>query len=130
MSWTSLLSNPLAIERVYDGNPPELVSVPLHAIDLNREGPTLSLRFDMPTFPESPPKKWTAQGFNAVQVTLTLGGVRNVSFSGFTTSPVVEMTLTARNGVELTVRSPAVELQAAALSAHISYVTAYRTAAS
>ncbi|MDV5146879.1 Imm50 family immunity protein [Streptomyces sp. SBC-4] len=130
MSWASLLSNPWAIKRVYDGNPPELVSVPLHAVDLNREGPTLSLRFDMPIFPENPPKKWTAQGFDAVQVTLTLGGVRNVSFSGFTTSPVVEITLTARNGVELTVRSPAVEIHAAALTVHIAHVSAYRTATS
>ncbi|MGW6395867.1 Imm50 family immunity protein [Streptomyces sp. NPDC055103] len=130
MGWTSLLSNPLAIERIYDGNPPELVSVPLHAVDLNREGPTLSLRFDMPTFPENPPKKWAAQGFNTVQVTLTLGGVRNVSLSGFTADPVVDVAMSAGNGVELMVRSPSVELNAAALSAHIAHVSAYRTATS
>ncbi|WP_153545116.1 Imm50 family immunity protein [Streptomyces sp. RB17] len=38
------------------------------------DGPTLKLRLDLTRYPDQPPHKWVAQGFNTVQIELCLSG--------------------------------------------------------
>ncbi|TXS22466.1 hypothetical protein EAO71_23370 [Streptomyces sp. ms191] len=128
MSWTSFLTNPVGIETIYGGHPPELAAVPLHAVDFSREGPLLTLRFDMPSYPETPPKKWSVQGFDTAQVTMALAGVRTVSLTGFTSDPVVDIVLSGGDGVAVEICSDSVQLQASAAVVYIAQISGYRTA--
>ncbi|MDT9691001.1 Imm50 family immunity protein [Streptomyces sp. P9(2023)] len=127
MTWTSLLTNPLGIENIYGGYVPELTAVHLHEINFSREGPMMALRFDMPSYPETPPKKWAVQGFNTVQVTLTFAGVQDVSLTGFTFDPVVDIAMSRGDGVRLEIHSASIRLRASADAAHMAEISAYRT---
>ncbi|MFD8012315.1 Imm50 family immunity protein [Streptomyces sp. NPDC058955] len=129
MKWTSLLADPKGIEGVYGGDVPDLRGVSLHDIELSREGPALNLRFDMPSFPRRPPTKWTTQGFNTVQVTLSLTGLGTISFNGFTSNPLADISLHPQDGITLEISSTAVQLRATADMAYIRRLSAYALAA-
>ncbi|MGW1009640.1 Imm50 family immunity protein [Streptomyces termitum] len=127
MIWTSLLANPSGIEKIYGGRVPDLRGVNLHSIEFNREGPSLLLRFDMPSCPVNPPTKWKEQGLNAVQVTMGLSGAEAPVLKGFTTDPVVDITLSSQGGIILDVESDSLWLHATAATAYVSRISAYRT---
>ncbi|MGJ7414467.1 Imm50 family immunity protein [Streptomyces cinereoruber] len=127
MSWTSLLVDPSGIERIYDGRVPDLRRLNLHSVEFNREGPSLLLKFDMPSYPENPPAKWKKQGFNVVQVTIGLSGVKNSKLNGFTTSPVVDITLRSQGEITLDVDSNSLQIHATAATVYVSSISAYRT---
>ncbi|GAA3067018.1 hypothetical protein GCM10017562_36820 [Streptomyces roseofulvus] len=125
MTWISLLADSAGLESIYGGHVPDLEDVSLHEVEILREGPALNLRFDMPSFPKQPPKKWSVQGFNTVQVTLGLSGLRSVSLSGFTSNPVVSISLRAQDGITLGIESVPVQLLATAEMAYIFRISAY-----
>ncbi|MET9351289.1 Imm50 family immunity protein [Streptomyces termitum] len=127
MRWTSLLADSSGIERIYSGRAPDLTGLNLHSIEFNREGPSLLLRFDMPSYPENPPEKWKKQGFNTIQVTIGLSGVKNPVLNGFTTSPVVDITLKSQGEITLDVESDSLKLHATAATVYVSKISAYRT---
>lgn len=125
MSWTSLLHNPEGISSVYQGNPPDLTGVRLHEAVLQVDGPTLKLRLDLPRYPDDPPRKWVAQGFNTVQVEISFSGLEEVTLTGFGTTVTADVLLSADKGVTLEVTSPATRIRAVATTAFISKLTAY-----
>ncbi len=79
-NWLNQITNPKIITTIFGNNIPELMGVELHDIVFNRDGPTVVLRIDFANFPEKPPAKWLAQGFNCVQMQLALIAVKNTSF--------------------------------------------------
>ncbi|MEV5971803.1 Imm50 family immunity protein [Streptomyces sp. NPDC051921] len=128
MTWVSLLADSGGLDRIYGGRPPALTSVRLHAVEVGREGPSLNLRFDLDVYPEQPPAKWAAQGYNTVQVTLSLGGLRDVTMNGFGTDPVVDISVEGTDGVTLDIHSDEVQLHAVADAAYVSRISAYASA--
>ncbi|MEV6114375.1 Imm50 family immunity protein [Streptomyces sp. NPDC052109] len=125
MSWASLLHNPVGITSIYQGNPPDLIDVHLHEVVLHEDGPTLKLRLDLPRYPDQPPRKWAAQGFNTLQVEISFSGVREVTLEGFGTAISAEISLTGEEGISLNVMSAATRIWATADTAFISKLTAY-----
>ncbi|MFF2567518.1 Imm50 family immunity protein [Streptomyces sp. NPDC058084] len=126
MSWTSLLANPSGIERIYEGRVPDLTGVHFHSVELNREGPSLLLRFDMPSYPENPPHKWQKQGFNVVQMTLGLSGVEEPTLHGFAIDPVADISLRSQERITLDVHSASLRLHATAATVYVANISAYR----
>lgn len=85
MSWTDFLIDKSKIISIYGNKIPSLQEVDLHEVILNRDGPRIVLRFDLPEFPDSPPKKWLALGFNRVQVQLMVLNIHELAIENFST---------------------------------------------
>ncbi|SCF18481.1 Immunity protein 50 [Micromonospora viridifaciens] len=102
--WVDLLSESHGIRAIYGEDLPALTSVDLHEFALHRDGPRATLRFDLPQFPKSPPKKWADQGFNVVQVQLTLVDVLHLAIVGWTTRAVLDINV-ERMGEVLSLRA-------------------------
>ncbi|MCZ4515936.1 Imm50 family immunity protein [Streptomyces sp. ActVer] len=125
MSWTALLENPEGIDSVFQGSPPPLEGVHIHEVGLNREGPTLRVRFDLSDYPAQAPRKWQLQGFNTVQVELLFGGLRSVEISGFSVEPVGDITLTRDETVHVVISSNETSIRAVADTVSITKTAAY-----
>ncbi|WP_405991253.1 Imm50 family immunity protein [Streptomyces sp. NBC_00986] len=125
MTWTSLVQNPEGITSVYQGSPPELLDVHVHEVCLHRDGPALRVRLDLPSYPENPPRKWAAQGFNTVQIEVTFSGLREVKLNGFSTNMTATISIEEDTGVQIHLSAPGSDVRAVANTAIISKVTAY-----
>ncbi|MYV61788.1 hypothetical protein GTW37_22565 [Streptomyces sp. SID4931] len=125
MQWIALLNNPEGINATYLQDPPDLRGVQIHEVSLQTEGPTLKLRFDLPTYPDHPPRKWLAQKYNTVQVELSSGGLKSISLSGFGTDISADVSLTGEDGVSVKATSPGFHLQANAMTVFVSKLSAY-----
>ncbi|MFH8785176.1 Imm50 family immunity protein [Streptomyces roseoverticillatus] len=123
--WAELLTNPAGITSIYGGSLPPLQGVHIHEVSLNREGPTLKVRFDLSEYPERAPRKWVSQGFNTVQIELCLSGVRDVALTGFGTDPIADIILTRTNSIEMELVSAQARIKATADSVFISNISAY-----
>jgi Immunity protein 50 len=89
--WTQLLVDPRAVRAIFGETCPSLDGVELHEVVLDRDGPTVSLRFDLRDFPTDPPTKWREAGFNRVQVSLQAIGVRELDIRGLLTEPTLDL---------------------------------------
>lgn len=89
--WYQLCENAQAIEQLYI-TPPALDQVEMFEVCVQRDGPHLQLRVELPTFPDKPPARWPA-GANAVQVTLDLWGMTDVELAGWGTTNAGTLTL-------------------------------------
>ncbi|MFJ3641937.1 Imm50 family immunity protein [Streptomyces sp. NPDC090108] len=125
MSWISLLHNPEGISAVYQGDPPALSDVRVREVTLHEDGPVLRMRVDLPRYPSMPPRKWTAQGFNTVQIEISFSGLRTVTLEGFGSEVTASISLSGDDGVHVDVRSPEMRIEAVSDTAHISQLTAY-----
>ncbi|WP_437207222.1 Imm50 family immunity protein [Planctomicrobium sp. SH664] len=72
----------MSIRNLYT-NTPESTSVRLHEVTFFQDGPRISFRLDIHTFPDNPPKKWLAENFNRAQITISLIDIRNASIQGW-----------------------------------------------
>ncbi|MEW2283846.1 Imm50 family immunity protein [Streptomyces sp. NPDC047841] len=126
MSWTSFLHSSQGIDAIYQGrSAPDLIGVQVREVVLHQNGPTLKLRLDLPRYPEQPPKKWNAQGFNTVQIEISFSGLRSLTLEGFGTDVIADVSLHEEGGVILDVSSSTMQLSAIAEVAFISKLTAY-----
>jgi hypothetical protein len=103
-SWTDSLLDAATVEAIFGEKPPTLEHVDLHEIILHRDGPRVLLRFDLQDFPARPPKKWSAAGFNRVQMRLLVSGVKELAITGWQANVRVDLSI-KRDG-------PLVRLQA------------------
>lgn len=81
-AWADLLVNRPALETFYAPVPP-LESITVRSVHLNRRGPTLTLRFDLPEFPHTPLPEWVAAGCDAFQGQLRFLAVADVVLRGW-----------------------------------------------
>jgi hypothetical protein len=125
MNWIDAVSNPEGLREVFQGDPPLLAGVAVHTVSVDREGPTLRLRFDLPEYPANPPAKWQRSRFNTVQVELLFGAVRELSVNGVSTNVVADIEIQNGGGVILEMNSPTMRVSARAASVTISRMSAY-----
>ena len=92
MAWHDFAQNPEAVTSLYDV-PPSLQGLQLQEITLHVDGPRLELRGDLTRFPDRPPARWVASGYNAVQLQLDLFGLQSVQLSGWSTENRVDITM-------------------------------------
>lgn len=82
-SWIDLLVDKRKISSIFTDNEPLLCSVDLHDIMFHRDGPKITLRFNIVSYPSEPPKKWLIQKCNTVQLQLVALDVKEVKLSGW-----------------------------------------------
>jgi len=97
-NWTDILLNPEKIKHLFRDESTSLDAINLYEVVLHTDGACVTLRFDLASFPQHPPPKWTAQGYNRVQVQLSLIGVASLSIQGW--QPTCQMDLSLVAGEE------------------------------
>ncbi|WP_374250829.1 Imm50 family immunity protein [Micromonospora sp. R77] len=126
-SWVDLLLEPRGIRAIYGEDPPTLTAVDLHDLVLHRDGPRATLRLDLAQFPRKPPKKWADQGFNVVQVQLTLVDVQHLSIAGWSTHATLDLEINRTDEVlSLRTKNGPVILSIDARWLVLSHLQAYR----
>lgn len=133
MSWNDLVSNPQGLRVIFQGDPPPLVGVSLHEVSVDRDGPSLRLRFDLPGYPSDPPAKWHRLGFNTVQVELLFGRVTELFLTGISTEVIADISIRRNSevsvdGASLELVSPPMQISAVAASLTVSRMSAYLNA--
>lgn len=123
-TWLDAVDDARAVRAIYGDDVPSLTAVPVHEIRLHRDGPRVTLRFDLSSYPATPPRKWA--GLNTVQVQLTLVDVLELSVEGWSNDPVADLSLT-RDGDVLTMTSTgATRCRARARAAVVDKISAYQ----
>jgi hypothetical protein len=88
------------LRAIYGQRLPVLPEVELHQISLAADGSTISLTFDLPYFPEPPPRKWATRGRDTVTVGLDLLGVESFSLRGWPAEDsTVAIDVTTESGI-------------------------------
>lgn len=128
MTWLDVLDDERGVRAIYGDEPPSLQRVTLHEVCLHRDGPRVTLRLDLPEYPSSPPKKWSTQGFNVVQIKLMFVAVVAFSIDGWSNESLVDMTLEKRDdNVRAATSAGLADLSVEAESALVSSISAYRS---
>lgn len=81
-SWADLVQPAAHLNALYTSVPP-LVSVTVRSIRLDRFGPSLTLRIDLPVFPQRPPQEWSAAGLDRLQCQLRFIAVEHLDLTGW-----------------------------------------------
>ncbi|MDH1262928.1 Imm50 family immunity protein [Pseudomonas sp. GD03944] len=97
--WTEILVDATALRAVYGQDTPSLEGINLHSIEIERDGPSVLLRFDLRDFPKKPPKKWTISAFNRVQLSLLAVGVSELQINGLRSDCMINLEITKENGI-------------------------------
>lgn len=125
--WFELLVNSQSIKSIYGDETPSLKNVDVHSLLLHRDGPKLSMKFNLNEYPSSPPKKWNAQEFNTVQIVLSFLDLKSVEMSGWVdTIYSVDINISFENGrVILKVVDGDFKLAAESIFLDLESITAY-----
>lgn len=84
MSWSRYIENPGALAS-FGAAVEAFGAIELHELIVNREGPVLRLRFDVPFVPVKFPARWPIEA-NTTQITLAAWGIGGLSVAGWGTS--------------------------------------------
>jgi hypothetical protein len=126
--WHELADNPKAMSQLYK-TVPSLEGLELHELLLHRDGPRLTLKADLPCFPDAPPDRWVREGYTKVSIQLDLWGVQSVNISGWSTNVVVDIRIEKTNGGEISVaaksRESRVRFSAVCQFFRIARITGY-----
>jgi hypothetical protein len=125
--WLDLLLDSRGIRKIYGDQYPTLSPIVVHEVNLHRDGPQLTLRFDLPTYPSEPPPKWVASGFNVAQIALSFVDVTSVLVNGMARTGKAILTVT-KDGKEIKgeLMSGAMVLKVRSRFLSVGRVTAYR----
>jgi hypothetical protein len=83
MGWPEAILNPKHLAALYD-EVRGLDRLSLHEISVDREGPCLRIRGDLPRFPDRPSTRWPREA-NRAQVVLVFIGVTELVLAGAAT---------------------------------------------
>lgn len=126
-TWLDNLVDARAVRAIFGATVPSLTGVVLHEVCLHRDGPRAVLRFDLPEFPEKPPRKWLEQGLDQVQIQLMLVGVRDFSMQGWSNSPVIDLSIVRNDGITASGVGDAVHIGMSADAVLVASISAYAT---
>ncbi|MER7836820.1 Imm50 family immunity protein [Streptomyces sp. NPDC096040] len=80
MTVEGFLVNPEVLQSLYGGIP-IMGDVRIRSVNLNWRGPTVTLRVDLPSFPDSAPQEWIDAGVDTVQCQFQFLAVENMSLT-------------------------------------------------
>lgn len=126
-SWIDLLIDKKSISSIFTTNEPSLAGIDLHDIVFHRDGPKITLRFNIVDYPPAPPKKWVIQKYNTVQLQLTAIDIDEVKLSGWKKSNyVLDLNISRENGfVIISAQDDVFYLYVKSAFLDISSITAY-----
>ncbi|KAB1977408.1 Imm50 family immunity protein [Streptomyces triticiradicis] len=102
MTVERFLVNPEPLRSLY-GRVPDLIGIRIRSINLNWRGPVVTLRVDLPSFPETAPQEWIDAGLDTVQCQFQFTAAEGISLAGWA-PPVVGSVETVPWGTERRVR--------------------------
>lgn len=130
-SWIDFVLDVAPIKAIFGSELPTLERVDLHEITLHRDGPRVLLRFDLKNFPSHPPKKWSSEGFNRVQIRLVALGIKTLQIDGWQSNITVDLSIIRDDLlVHISADNGAVRFQLGAESIIVEGISAYRDGAS
>lgn len=101
--------NPQSLENLYE-QISDLESVNLFSVDLIREGSIIQIKFDLPHFPEYPPKKWH-EDFNTVQIKLAFLSISDFKAKGWQSNMIVNISIEKREDlIKVILSNPTIDL--------------------
>ncbi|MFI5628492.1 Imm50 family immunity protein [Streptomyces sp. NPDC051664] len=129
--WVSLLRNPSPLSSLYSIIPP-LRAVRLRSIHLNWRGPALTLRIDLPAFPEKAPANWLTKGHDAVQLHLQFLAVSDISINGWIPPVQADIAISPVEDHRILVEIEGTEIKSSFISSDsiiIGHIGAFTTSA-
>jgi len=124
-SWLTFVSGAHFLQSLYPSGLKSNV-IDLHEIRLHREGPTVNWVFDLPHYPDAPPRKWSLAGYNTVQVHLSGVGIIAVESSGWSVRNSGEFTLAVPfSHIQVSFHSESVSFTATVETIHVDRVSGY-----
>ncbi|MFI1322731.1 hypothetical protein EF913_04230 [Streptomyces sp. WAC04189] len=112
MTYSRYLMNPEKISALF-GEIPEVTETRLRSINLNWRGPTVTLRVDLPGFPQRAPQEWIDAGMDTVQCHFQFLAVHNLSLRRWdppTDARFETERLTVRQGMHVSAVGTGVDL--------------------
>lgn len=98
MSWLDAITDARSVQAIFKDKVPTLDRLILHEVRLHRDGPKLTLEFDLPEYPSTPPAKWVAQNSNTVRIQLMLEGIESISIRNISTESIIDLNLSLDRG--------------------------------
>ncbi|MFB7246827.1 Imm50 family immunity protein [Streptomyces populi] len=131
MTVEKFLVNPEDLRSLY-GRIPRLAGIRVRSVNLNWRGPTVTLRVDLPSFPESAPREWVDAGFDTVQCQFQFLAVEGISLADWT-PPALGGLEMAPHGIErrmrVAFRGDGLSLEFdCSESVRVAHVSAFKTA--
>jgi hypothetical protein len=126
MKWYELAENPLAVSEIYS-EVPSLQSVRLVEVLLLRDGRRMTVKIEMPHFPDKIPKRWKLQGYTSIQIQLDFWDLQSLDIVQWSSEDQVDMQIEVRaeRRIEVKVRSSQYRIQA---TAHDFRITLHKKA--
>ncbi|MEU0899093.1 Imm50 family immunity protein [Streptomyces massasporeus] len=78
-----LVANAELLRDLYSDGLPSLHNIRLRSVNLNWRGPAVTLRMDLPDFPDEPPEAWRQAGLDTVQCQLQFLAVEHIRLQGW-----------------------------------------------
>lgn len=97
--WADLLTNREQLDRYYS-TIPSLDGAALRSLHLDRYGPALTLRLDLPTFPDQPDEKWVAAGCDEFQCQIRFLDTAELRVVGWPFSTPVDVSISPQEPAE------------------------------
>ncbi|HDF2341711.1 TPA: immunity 50 family protein [Morganella morganii] len=110
MYWTDLPGSEL-MKRVYS-NPPIINEIDLFDISIKRDGPTVTISFDIVnSLPDIPPKKWV-KDFNRCRIGVYCFGVVDLNILGVKTDMIAKININIIDGDNiLTIKNDDIDIK-------------------
>lgn len=126
-SWIDFLIDSKKISSIFNEEEPSLYGIDLHDVVFHRDGPKITLRFNIINYPSKPPKKWLIQQYNIVQLQLTAIDIKEVNLSGWNrTNYILDLNVSKADGfVIISARDDDFNLYIKSTYLDISSVSAY-----
>jgi hypothetical protein len=132
MTVDGFLVNPEILRSLY-GYVPQLRGVRIRSVNLNWRGPAMTLRLDLPGFPDVPPREWIDAGVDTVQCQFQFLAVADLSLAEWAPPAVgdVEMVPLGRDRrMRVTATGSGIALECTTSeSVRVGHVTAFEAGA-
>ncbi|MCW7764665.1 Imm50 family immunity protein [Photorhabdus luminescens] len=96
MFWNDL-DGTILLNKVFS-KPVEISDIDIFDIKIDREGPTVTIGFDLiGKLPENPPEKWV-KGYNKCRCGINCGGVTSINIEGIAVNMLAKIEIKKENG--------------------------------
>ncbi|TLQ45346.1 Imm50 family immunity protein [Streptomyces marianii] len=102
-NWADLVRNSAYLKALYTSIP-KLDAIIVRSIHLNHFGPSLTLRIDLPEFPQNPPAPWVEAALDRFQCQLEFIAVENLELTGWIPGGQTALELGTRNSNKIHAR--------------------------
>lgn len=125
--WVDMLVDSSPISAIYGQDIPSLDCVDLHEIQIHRDGPRVTIRFNLGGYPARAPAKWVSSGFNTVQLSLMAMGVKELQVEGLGTECPMNLAIAKEGGLlRICATGEFIKLNVAADALILDGISAYR----